>query len=172
MKLKLKLVDSVNNHLKLKIQDSAELFSEGLVQYSTANEVIFPLDTRNVREEIVELRSLLHRVISNKFRELPVPASWCAFSLKLRKSKKSLHLLDTCYKMAQECGIKDKQDFKSVLWFLHHRVGVIMHYPEVEGLENIIITDLQLVFDRITHLITSCFTFEELGNAAFEKRVL
>ena len=162
-------VDSVNNHLKLKVQDSAELFSEGLVQYSTANEVIFPLDTRNDQEEIVELRSLLHRVISNKFRELPVPASWCAFSLKLRKSKKPIHLLDTCYRMAQECGIKDRDDFKSVLWFLHHRVGVIMHYPEVEGLGNIVITDLQLVFDRITHLITSCFTFEELENAAFEK---
>ena len=162
-------VDSVNNHLKLKIQASAELFSEGLVQYSTANEVIFPLDTRNDQEEIVELRSLLHRVISNKFRELLVPASWCAFSLKLRKSKKPIHLLDTCYRMAQDCGIKDREDFKSVLWFLHHRVGVIMHYPEVEGLGNIVITDLQLVFDRITHLITSCFTFEELGNAAFEK---
>ena len=162
-------VDLVNNHLKLKIQASTELFNEGLVQCSTVNEVIFPLDTRNDQEKIVELRSLLHKVISNKFHELPVPASWCVFSLKLRKSKKSLHLLDTCYKMAQECGIKDKQDFKSVLWFLHHRVGVIMHYPEVEGLGNIVITDLQLVFDRITHLITSCFTFEELGNASFEK---
>ena len=162
-------VDSVNNHLKLKIQDSGELFSEGLVQFSTANEVIFPLDTRNDQEQIEELRSLLHRVISKKFHELLVPASWCAFSLKLRKSKKSLHLRDTCYKMAQDCGIKDREDFKSVLWFLHHRVGVIMHYPEVEGLGNIVITDLQLVFDRITQLITSCFTFEELGNASFEK---
>ena len=162
-------VDSVNNHLKLKIQASGELFSEDLVQYSTPDQVIFSLDTRNDQKEIEELRSLLHRVISKKFHELPVPASWCAFSLKLRKSKKPIHLLDTCYQMAKECGIKDRDDFKSVLWFLHHRVGVIMHYPEVEGLENIVITDLQLVFDRITQLITSCFTFKELGNASSEK---
>ena len=64
--------------------------------------------------------------------------------------------------MAQDCGIKGREVFKSVLWFLHHRVGVIMHYPEVEGLGNIVITDLQLVFDRITQLITSCFTFNQL----------
>ena len=162
-------VDLVNNHLKLKIQDSGELFREDLVQYSTPDQVIFPLDTRNDQKEIEELRSLLHRVISNKFHELPVPASWCAFSLKLRKSKKPIHVLDTCYKMAQDCGIKDREDFKSVLWFLHHRVGVIMYYPEVEGLGNIVITDLQLVFERITQLITSCFTFKELGSASTEK---
>ena len=71
--------------------------------------------------------------------------------------------------MARGCGIKDREDFKSVLWFLHHRVGVIMHYPEVEGLENIVITDLQLVFGRITQLITSCFTFKELRSASSEK---
>ena len=44
-----------------------------------------------------------------------------------------------------------------------------MHYPEVEGLGNIVITDLQLVFDRITQLITSCFTFKELKSASSEK---
>ena len=162
-------VDSVNNYLKLKIQTSGELFNEDLVRYSTLDQVIFALDTRNDQTEIEELRSILHQVIDRNFCELPVPASWCAFSLKLRKSKKSLHLLDACFKIAQDCGIKDREDFKSVLWFLHHRVGVIMYYPEVEGLGNIIITDLQLVFDRITQLITSCFTFEELGSVSSEK---
>ena len=44
-----------------------------------------------------------------------------------------------------------------------------MHYPNVEGLEDIIITDLQLVFDRITNLITTCFTFEQLKSAAVRK---
>ena len=162
-------VDSVNNHLKLKIQASGELFREDLVQYSSPDQVIFPLDTRNDQKEIETLRSILHQVIDRNFHELLVPASWCAFSLKLRKSKKPIHQLVKCYQMAQDCGIKDRGNFKSVLWFLHHRVGVIMHYPEVEGLGNIVITDLQLVFDRITQLITSCFTFKELGSASSEK---
>uniref|UniRef100_A0A1X7TC69 Death domain-containing protein n=2 Tax=Amphimedon queenslandica TaxID=400682 RepID=A0A1X7TC69_AMPQE len=37
------------------------------------------------------------------------------------------------------------------------------------GLEDIIITNLQLVFDRITNLITTCFTFEQLKSAAVRK---
>ncbi|XP_019861882.1 PREDICTED: uncharacterized protein LOC109590399 [Amphimedon queenslandica] len=40
---------------------------------------------------------------------------------------------------------------------------------KVEGLEDIIITDLQLVFDRITNLITTYFSFEQLGSAAVER---
>ena len=76
-------VDSVNNHLKLKIQASGELFREDLVQYSTPDQVIYPLDTRNDQKEIEKLRSILHQVIDRNFHELPVPASWCAFSLKL-----------------------------------------------------------------------------------------
>ena len=57
---------------------------------------------------------------------------------------------------------------KSALWFLHHRVGSIMHYPEVEGLEEVVITDIQLVFDRITQLIIS-FTFATTNSAAINR---
>ena len=162
-------VAEVNKQLKLKIQNSVELFYKNLIQFLNEEQAIFPLDTINDHEQIEHLRTTLHNVISNKFSELPIPISWCTFSIKLRKSKKSLHKLDTCYKLAKECGISDQNDFKSALWYLHHRVGSIMHYPEVTGLEDIVITDLQLVFDRITQLITSSFTFEATGNAAIVK---
>ena len=162
-------VSEVNEQLKMKIQNSVELFHENLVQFSNEEQAIFPLDTINDQEQIEHLRTTLHNVISKKFSELPIPVSWCTFSLKLRKSKKSLHKLDTCYKLAKECGISNQDDFKSALWYLHHRVGSIMHYPEVEGLQDIVITDLQLVFERITQLITSSFTFEATGNAAIVK---
>ena len=41
-----------------------------------------------------------------------------------------------------------------------------MHFPEVEGLRDVVIIQLQVIFDRITSLITSQFTFEEIGHAA------
>ncbi|XP_019850163.1 PREDICTED: ankyrin-3-like, partial [Amphimedon queenslandica] len=84
------------------------------------------------------------------------------------KIENSSHLFDSDL-TTQECGIKDTEEFRNVLWYLHHRVGIIMHYPNVAGLEDIIITDLQLVFDRITNLITTCFTFEQLKSAAVRK---
>ena len=161
-------VNEVNQQLKTKIQSSPELFYDNLVQFSSQDSVIFALDTRNDDQMIDDLRRILHQVISEKFYELQIPASWCAFSVELRKSKRSLFTYHTCYKLAQECGIKDESDFHSVLWYLHHRVGSIMYYPEVKDLKDIIITDLQLVFDRITELIRSCFTFKALRDLSVD----
>ena len=160
-------VTEVNEQLKAKIQKS-KLFHENLVQFASPDQLIHAIDTTYDILEIDELRNMLHKVISNKFQELPIPVSWCTFSVKLRKINKSLHDINSCYELALECGITDGEDFMFALWFLHHRVGSIMYYPEVNGLKDTVITDLQLVFDRITHLITSCFTFKSSGNAALE----
>ena len=162
-------VSEVNQQLRTKIENSSHLFDSDLIQFSQSEQVIFPLDTTKDKEGIDHLRSFLHEAISKKFQELKIPASWCALSLRLRKSKRKLFNYLTCFQLAQECGVKDIEEFNNVLWYLHHRVGIIMHYPNVEGLEDIIITDLQLVFDRITNLITTCFTFEQLKNAAVER---
>ena len=162
-------VSEVNQQLRTKIENSSHLFDSDLIQFSQSEQVIFPLDTTKDEEEVKHLRSFLHKVISKKFQELKIPASWCTLSLKLRKSKRNIFKYDTCLKLAKVCGIKDKKEFKNVLWYLHHRVGIIMHYPNVAGLEDIIITDLQMVFDRITNLITKCFTFEQSGSAAVER---
>ena len=158
-------VSEVNEELKLKIQNSSDLFHDNLVQFSNKEQAIFPLDTINDKAQIENLRISLHSIIS-RFQELPIPVSWCAFSLELKKRKKIIDKLETCYELAQGCGIKDRDDFKSALWFLHHRVGSIMHYPGVKELENIVIIDLQQLFDRITQLITSFFTFEATKSAA------
>ena len=121
-------VSEVNEQLKVKIQNSVELFHENLVQFSNEEQAIFPLDTINDKIQIEQLRTTLHNVISKKFLHLPIPVSWCAFSIKLHKSKKSLHKLDTCYKLAKECGISDQDDFKSALWYLHHRIALSRGY--------------------------------------------
>ena len=155
-------VDTVNDHLKHRIQSSAELCN--LIQFSAPGKPIFAIDTTRDQDEIEDLRKSLHNVIYTKFQDIKVPVSWCALSLKLKRRKQSLYTYQTCFKLAKESGIKDEDDFKAVLWFLHNRAGTIMYYPDVEGLEDIIITNIQLVFDRITELMTSCFTFKNLGD--------
>ena len=162
-------VDTVNDHLKHRIQSSAELFGEKLVQFSAPGKPIFALDATRDQTEIEDLRKSLHNVINTKFQDIKVPVSWCALSLKLKRRKQSLYTYQTCFKLAKESGIKDEDDFKAVLWFLHNRAGTIMYYPDVKGLEDIIITNIQLVFDRITELMTSCFTFKNLGPSAEEE---
>ena len=162
-------VDTVNDHLKHRIQSSTELFTENLIQFSTPGKPVFAIDTTKDQNEIEDLRKSLHNVINTKFQDIKVPVSWCALSLKLKKRKQPLYTYQACFKLAKESGIKDEDDFRAVLWFLHNRAGTIMYYPDVKGLENIIITDIQLVFDRITKLMTSCFTFKNLGASAEEE---
>ena len=162
-------VDSVNDQLKHRIQSSSELFGEKLVQFSTPGKPAFPIDTTRDQKEIEDLRKSLHNVINTNFQDIIVPVSWCALSLKLKRRKQSLYTYQTCFKLGKESGIKDEDDFKAVLWFLHNRAGTIMYYPDVEGLEDIIITNIQLVFDRITELMTSCFTFKNVGPSAEEE---
>ena len=162
-------VSEVNEQLRTKIENSSHLFDSDLIQFSRSEQVIFSLDTTKDEEEVKHLRSLLHEAIAQKFQELKIPASWCTLSLRLRKSKRKLFNYHTCFQLAQECGIKDTEEFTNVLWYLHHRVGIIMYYPNVADLEDIIITNLQLVFDRITNLITTCFTFKQLKSAAVER---
>ena len=159
-------VDTVNGHLKHRIQSSAELFGEKLIHFCVPGKPVFALDTTRDQNEIEDLRKSLHNVINTKFQDIMVPVSWCALSLKLKRRKQSLYTYRTCFKLAKESGIKDEDDFKAVLWFLHNRAGTIMYYPDVEGLEDIIITNIQLVFDRITELMTSCFTFKNLSPSA------
>ena len=160
-------VDTVNDHLKHRIQNSAELCN--LIQFSAPGKPAFAIDTTRDQNEIEDLRKSLHNVINTKFQDIKVPVSWCALSLKLKKRKQSLYTYQTCFKLAKESGIKDEDDFKAVLWFLHNRAGTIMYYPDVKGLEDIIITNIQFVFDRITELMTTCFTFKNLDSSALEE---
>ena len=163
-------VAEVNERLKQLIKSSSHLFEETLIQFANQEQVIFPLDTVNDVAEIEELRCRLEEVASKNFSELLIPASWCAFSVRLRRRQESFHQLSYCYRVAKECGIKDTAEFLSVLWYLHHRVGHIMYYPEVEGLKDVVITNLQLIFDCTTELVTSCFTFKQFKHPSVYER--
>ena len=46
-----------------------------------------------------------------------------------------------------------KENTKLALWFFHHIAGILMHFPEVKDLEDIVIVDTQVIYDSITRLI-------------------
>lgn len=160
-------VAKINDELKKKIKSSSHLLNSNIVQFSgsEADSCIFPLDTRE--GDISKLRTAISDVMKRQFFQCPLQISWYMFSIKLQESKKKHFLYDACFKLADSCGIADEDEFKKVLWFLHYRVGIIMYYPTVNGLENVIFTDLQFVFNRITKLIINCFTNnEEVRNVS------
>ena len=61
------------------------------------------------------------------------------------------------------------EEIKVALWFLHHHAGVLMHFPDVPQLNDLVILDNQVVYDSITKLILKVMTFEYVGQACVQR---
>ena len=64
--------------------------------------------------------------------------------------------LEECRHLAQGCEV---DDFDASLWFLHNKLGTIRYFETVPELQNVVITDPQLLFDLVTDLIVNMFSF-------------
>ena len=88
-----------------------------------------------------------------------IPAPWLIFDLILHKYAKSKKLgkLDkvTCRYISEECGIKEEIDY--VLFFLHHKAGTVLYYPQIPELKNFVFTDFQPIIDFISSIIINYF---------------
>ena len=77
--------------------------------------------------------------------------------------------LEECEKLAKKAAIS-QSELQEALWFLHHRVGVLLYYPEIEALKGTVICDIQIVFDSATNLIRNTFTFDKVGKKKFREK--
>ena len=66
------------------------------------------------------------------------------------------------FRIAKDCGITSHEEHKEVLHFIHTKMGVIRYFQQNE-LNQIVFLDPQVLFDKVTELITSMFTFEKAG---------
>ena len=46
---------------------------------------------------------------------------------------------------------------------------MVRYYPDVKEVKNLIICDLQVLFDAITNIIVYTFTFEKVGQSGIQK---
>ena len=122
------------------------------------NELILMVNNKTGDDnERKEKQKVLEKVIKDNFEEIEIPAAWLILSLYMRKDidSKRIMSLDNCKKQAMKLGI-DPKELKSVLWFLHHYMGLILYYPEV--IEDKVFCDVQVIFDSISQLIIHTFT--------------
>ena len=73
-----------------------------------------------------------------------------------------------CQKIAKCYGITSKKELEEALQFLH-QMGMVRYYPDVKEVKDLIICDLQILFDSITDIIVHTFTFKEAGEAGKQK---
>lgn len=144
---------------------STDFFRDGLVQFSSDQRMVLPIDNmQGGKDEIAHLRTFLEGGLKKHFGKLSVPANWLILSLCLRKREKRTADIESVTKLAGELRITES-DTKLALWFLHHRAGVLMYYPDVIGLSNTVICNVQVVYDSVTSLIVNTF---KLGSVVSE----
>ena len=100
-----------------------------------------------------------------------VPIQWLLLELEIRKVciKKSFMTYDEVMKLSKDKELGEDDFIKNGLRF-HHLFGVLLYY-EIEGIPELIITDHQWLFKKLTKIVLCddyCDTNEELDKCQKE----
>ena len=105
-------------------------------------------DVQELRDEWLEIAKH-HPHMQSK-----IPIKWLQFEEALMGKKDHFISLDEARRIARdECGIKDEQQFKTSLNFLHD-LKILIHFDDTPKLEDMVILDLQWLIDLFRKVIT------------------
>ena len=159
--------DALRKSLKDILQTDLLKSDTNLLRYALDDQLIFAVDNMaGDEEELGKVRDRIETIIKQEFDDFPIPASWLMFSIFLRKMGKRTMSLSQCHEIGNRLNVKNTDE---ALWFLHHCVGILMHFPEIKEIKDIVICDPQVVFDSVTKLILNSFTFKLASKHACDK---
>ena len=154
-------IRSVQRELN-KLLKETDYVKEGIIRFASPNEPVLTINNLSEDEtDAANIRHIVQEIAHDPAFTVPVPAPWLALLLSLRRIESSVISYYDCLSMAKDCGIHDDEELKEALWFLHTKLGVIRYFDEIPELRNIVICDPQVIFDKITTLISRTFKFEE-----------
>ena len=105
-------------------------------------------DVQELRDEWLEIAKH-HPHMQSK-----IPIKWSQFEETLMGKNDHFISLDEARRIARdECGIKDEQQFKTSLNFLHD-LRILIHFDDAPKLENMVILDPQWLIDLFRKVIT------------------
>ena len=140
-----------------------------------------------------DIRRHIHRFLNHQ-NEIYVPIKWLLLELEIRKvcqQKDNCNLIsyDDVVKLAKErkltyngefgndVNIDGEQFIKQGLRF-HHSFGVLLYFEDVEGMQKLVITNHQWLFNKLSKIVEYSFTcdtleeMEDLKNGFFRKALL
>ena len=146
-------------------------YHENMIEFHSQDQMVFNLDnTSDSEEDIQRIRNAVERIgTRNEDYRIQTPYTWMIFAITLRHQPNRILSIDECAQIGQVCGIETREDLNNALWYLHHNVGIIRHFQDIPDLQDIIFIDPQYIFDKLTELIVSTFTFEAVGQCTHEE---
>ena len=143
-------------------------YTKKLVRFCSEDKLIVTMNNMEGGvEEIEAIKRMLDNAI-REFKELPIPVAWLFLNLCLHRNEDRTTNIDNVLKLSSQFNIS-KEETKVALWFLHHHAGVLMYFPNVSELNDLVILDNQVVYDSVTKLILKGMTFGNVGQASAER---
>ena len=169
-KVSQKQIDRIDRSLRYLVT-STGLYRKGMIQYASEGRMLLAVNNLSDDDSDIQLvRTAMERLGSQGGFTVTAPPSWLIFSLIIRQHKDRVLSYDHCFEIARKCGIATQQELNEALWFLHTKVGLIRHFQGngLEDLQQIVIQDPQVLFDRITDLVVETFTFDKTSPVVRE----
>ena len=146
-----------------------DFFDKGLVKFCSEGKLIVAIDNmKGGVDEVKAIREMLNKAMERHFKPLRIPAVWLLFNLCLAQTNKRTASWKSVLELSSQFNMSTEET-KVALWFLHHHAGVIMYFPNVPLLQDLVILDTQVVYDSVTFLILRAMSFDNVGQACLEK---
>ena len=118
--------------LKKRIKDT-EFYKEDMIEFASEDHLMFAVNNLSGhQDEIDRIRQKLELVISNNFKKIEIPVAWLVLSFCIRSAKHRTISLQKCEELAGKLNI-GPEELQEALWFLHHCVGLLLYYPELDA---------------------------------------
>ena len=146
-----------------------DFFEKGLVKFCSEGKLIVAMDNmKGGVKEVKAIREMLDTAMERHFKPLRIPAAWLLFNICLAQTKQKTASMKSVLELSSQFNMSAKET-KVALWFLHHHAGVIMYFPKVPLLQDLVILDTQVVYDSVTFLIFRVMSFDNVDQACLEK---
>ena len=185
-KLQVKHIDEIDKKLKIAVERSGVDHIEPCLNENY--EYLIPVDNekQNIKSDIQvpkvldtkrytkisKIRNYIQMLLKNQ-DEIHVPIKWVLLELEIRKVclEKGFNMIS--YKKVLELAEKKKfgyagefgEDVLSSDEFIkdglrfHHSFGVLLYFEDVKGMQELIITNHQWLFNKLTEIV--CYSFKK-----------
>ena len=144
----------------VKVIKSTAHYKE-LVEFASSSQLIFTVNNFSESDsDFQNIRSAVERVVKRDEFHMTSPAHWLIFSVAIRKLPHIINY-DSCFEVANQCGISSQEEFNEALHFIHSKMGLIRYFP-YEDVKDLVVIHPQHLFDKVTELIVDTFTFEKV----------
>ena len=145
-----------------------DFFEKDLVQFSSESKLIVAMNNMDGGvEEVEAIKKMLNQAMERHFKPLSIPAVWLLLNLCLRMNKARTASMKSILELSSQFNMS-AYETKVALWFLHHHAGVMMYFPNVPLLDDLVILDSQVVYDSVTFLILIAMSFDNVGQVCSE----